>query len=149
MSHVAGGHGAALAAELAAIDFSGVLLAVGPDGILAEVAMGDADRANGRPNAMSTRFAVASVGKLFTAVAVVRLVERGLVTLDARAVDLLPEDRRPSGLAADVTLEHLKPKDLEGRDLEGKGPEGKGPAGADLRFVPDGFRVLRAGHARE
>ena len=107
MSHVAGGHGEALAAELAAVDFSGVVLAVGPDGLLAEVAMGDADRANGRPNTMSTRFAVASVGKLFTAVALVRLVERGLVPLDARAVDLLPADRRPPGLGADVTLEHL------------------------------------------
>ena len=56
---------------------------------------------------MSTRFAIASVGKLFTAVALVRLVERGVVTLDARAVDLLPADRRPSGLDAGVTLEHL------------------------------------------
>jgi CubicO group peptidase (beta-lactamase class C family) len=107
VSHVAGGHGEALAAELAAFDFSGVLLAVGPDGILAEVAMGDADRANGRPNTMSTRFPVASVGKLFTGLAVVRLVERGLVTLDAKAVDILPDDRRPSGLDAGVTLEHL------------------------------------------
>ncbi len=89
------------------IDFSGVALVVGPDGLLAEVALGDADRANGRPNTMATRFAIASVGKLFTAVAIVRLIERGELALDARAVDLLPADRRPSGLDAGVTLEHL------------------------------------------
>jgi CubicO group peptidase (beta-lactamase class C family) len=107
VSHVAGGHGEALAAELAAIDFSGVMLVVGPDGVLAEVALGDADRANGRPNTMATRFPVASVGKLFTAVAIVQQVERGALTLDAKAVDLLPADRRPSGLDAGVTIEHL------------------------------------------
>jgi CubicO group peptidase (beta-lactamase class C family) len=107
VSHAAGELGGALAAELAAIDFHGVALAVGPGGVLAEVALGDADRANGRPNTMTTRFAIASVGKLFTAVALVRLVERGAVTLDARAHDLLPAERRPSGLHPAVTLEHL------------------------------------------
>jgi CubicO group peptidase (beta-lactamase class C family) len=107
VSHIAGAHGEALGAELAATDYSGVVLAIGPDGLLAEVALGDADRANGRPNTIATRFAVASVGKLFTAVALVRLVERGIVTLDAHAVDLLPDELRPPGLGSDVTLEHL------------------------------------------
>jgi CubicO group peptidase (beta-lactamase class C family) len=107
MTHVAGPLGEALAASLSMLDFSGVALVEGPDGPLAEVALGDADRANGRQNTMGTRFAIASVGKVFTAVAVVRLVERGEVTLDARAADLLPPERRPPGLRADVTLEHL------------------------------------------
>lgn len=107
MTHVAGPMGEALAERLAAFDFSGVALIAGPDGPLAEVALGDADRANGRPNTLATRFAIASVGKLFTAVAVVRFVERGEVSLDARAADLLPADRRPSGLRDDVTLEDL------------------------------------------
>jgi D-alanyl-D-alanine carboxypeptidase len=107
VTHVAGELGEAVAAALSELDFSGVALVEGPEGFLAEVALGDADRANGRPNSMSTRFAVASVGKVFTAVALVRLVERGMVTLDAPAVDLLPADRRPSGLDAGVTLEHL------------------------------------------
>jgi D-alanyl-D-alanine carboxypeptidase len=107
VSHVAGRLGEAIAADLARADFSGVALVQGADGLLAEVALGDADRANGRPNTMATRFAIASVGKLFTAVAVVRLVERGELSLDSRAADLLPPDRRPAGLGSDVTLEHL------------------------------------------
>jgi len=99
--------GEALAAALSDVEFSGVALVHGPDGLLADVALGDADRANRRPNTIGTRFGIASVGKLFTALAVVRLVERGAVSLDARATDLLPRDRRPAGLRDDVTLEHL------------------------------------------
>ncbi len=45
---VAGPLGPELAAGLAAIDFSGVVLVVGQEGVLAEVAQGIADRATGR-----------------------------------------------------------------------------------------------------
>jgi CubicO group peptidase (beta-lactamase class C family) len=107
VSEASGPRGEHLAAELARNDFSGVVLVEGPDGLVASVATGLADRANGRPNLPSTRFAIASVGKLFTAVALIRLVERGEVALDARAADVLPADRRPPGLGADVTLEDL------------------------------------------
>jgi CubicO group peptidase (beta-lactamase class C family) len=107
VSSVAGPLGEAAAEALAAEDFSGVALAVGPDGLLAEVSMGFADRANRRPNTPATRFGTASVGKLFTAVALVRLAERGLVRLDVPVADLLPADRRPSTLDPRVTLEHL------------------------------------------
>jgi CubicO group peptidase (beta-lactamase class C family) len=47
------------------------------------------------------------VGKLFTAVAVVRLAERGLLRLDTPLSDLLPAHHRPSTLDPRVTLEHL------------------------------------------
>jgi CubicO group peptidase (beta-lactamase class C family) len=104
---VRGPRGGELAARLAELDFAGVVLAVGPDGVLAEVAMGDADRANGRPNMPGTRFGTASVGKLFTALALVRLAERRLVRLDAQVIDLLPAHHRPSTLDPRVTLEHL------------------------------------------
>jgi CubicO group peptidase (beta-lactamase class C family) len=102
-----GPFGERLAAELSAFDFAGVVRAVGPDGLLAEVAIGDADRANARPNTPTTRFGIASVGKLFTAVALVRLFERGQVGPDARVLDVLPVDRRPRNLDPSVTLEHL------------------------------------------
>jgi CubicO group peptidase (beta-lactamase class C family) len=104
---VTGPLGAALAADLAAIDFSGVALAVDATGVLAEVAMGDADRANGRPNTPATRFGIASVGKLLTAVTLVRLFERGLAAPSTRVVDILPPALRPSTLDPAVTLEHL------------------------------------------
>jgi CubicO group peptidase (beta-lactamase class C family) len=107
VSEASGPRGELIAEELTRGDFSGVALVHGPDGVIASVATGLADRANGRPNRMSTRFAIASVGKLFTAVALIRQVERGLVALDTRAVDVLPAASRPPGLGADVTLEDL------------------------------------------
>ena len=107
MTSVAGALGAAIAATLAPVEFSGVVTVLGADGLLAEVAMGDADRASHRPNDPRTRFAIASVGKLFTAVALVRLLDRGGGSLAARVVDVLPPDRRPRTLDERVTIEHL------------------------------------------
>ena len=69
---VAGPLGPELAADLVAIDFSGVVLVVGQEGVLAEVAQGIADRATGRAITPASRFGTASASKLFTAVTLVR-----------------------------------------------------------------------------
>ncbi len=107
MSSAAGPLGEKIAATLAGVDFSGVATALGPDGLLAEVALGEADRASHVPNHPATRFAIASVGKLFTAVALVRQLEAGRATLSTRVADVLPPDRRPRTLDERVTIEHL------------------------------------------
>ena len=62
--HQAAPRGSELARELEAIDFCGVTLAVDPGGVLAKVAQGEADRANGIPNRPSTRFRMASASRL-------------------------------------------------------------------------------------
>jgi CubicO group peptidase (beta-lactamase class C family) len=70
--------------------FSGVV-AVAIDGKpLVEFAGGLADRVSGRRNAFQTRFATASVGKMFTAVCVGRLVDAGLCRFDQPLVDIVP-----------------------------------------------------------
>lgn len=53
-------------------------------------------------------FAIASVGKTFTSVAVLRLVERGLISLDAKVAGILPRDDTADldGMEG-VTLRHL------------------------------------------
>lgn len=68
-------------------------------------AWGDADKANGRPNRIDTRFGVASGSKTFTAVAICQLVERGLLSLDTRLTDCL--DIRFPHVDPTVTLHHL------------------------------------------
>lgn len=58
------------------------------DTILYETAYGLADRAQGIPN---TRFNLASLDKMFTGVAVMQLVERGLLSVDIKVGDVLPD----------------------------------------------------------
>ena len=69
---------------------------------------GPADRSSGLPVTPRTRFGLASVTKMFTAVAVVDLFRRGLLAdLHRPVVELLPSQRRPSTLREDVTVHHL------------------------------------------
>ena len=68
-------------------------------------AYGFADRAHRVPNTVGTRFAVASGAKTLTALAVMRLVERGVLGLDTPARSLLGRDLPL--VADDVTVEQL------------------------------------------
>src|SRR3954470_10353003 len=69
------------------------------------VAYGLADRAHGIPNTFETIYATASGTKGFTALAVMRLVESGILNLRTTARSLLGEDLPL--ISDDVTLEHL------------------------------------------
>src|SRR5580765_7248807 len=72
--------------------FSGVVR-VDRDGVIEfEEAFGLADRAHGIANAADTWFAIASGTKGFTALAVVSLIEEGLLSLDTTARSVLGED---------------------------------------------------------
>ena len=68
-------------------------------------AYGLADRAHGVPNTVETQFAVASGSKTLTALAVMGLVERGILELGTTARSLLGDDLPL--IADDVTVEHL------------------------------------------
>ena len=93
-----------LAGALRELGLSGVAAIRGPGGVVEfEECIGLADRAAGTPNTPSTRFAVASVTKMFTAAAVLRLG----VDPAAPVESLLPPERRPATLRPDVTVHHL------------------------------------------
>ena len=86
-------------------DFSGVV-AVSRDGArLAELARGDADRANARPITMATPMATASATKGLTALTIVSLIDSGHLRADTTLRSLLP-DALPTVDPA-VTIEHL------------------------------------------
>ncbi|GGK66991.1 serine hydrolase domain-containing protein [Ornithinimicrobium pekingense] len=87
--------------------FSGVLRATRGEEVLYESCHGLADRGCGIPVTPSTRFATASLSKMFTAVGVLDAAGRGEVGLHDAVVDVLPVDRRPATLRADVTVHHL------------------------------------------
>ncbi|MBN8265735.1 MAG: beta-lactamase family protein, partial [Xanthomonadales bacterium] len=85
---------AALAAQAdaaAAEDaFSGVLLVARGDEVLLQRAWGLADRAAGTPVTLDTRFRLGSMNKMFTAVAVLQLVEAGRLSLEGSVGQSLP-----------------------------------------------------------
>ena len=65
------------------------------------------NRADAIPVYPETRFGLASVTKMFTAVTVASLIRRECVSFDTPVVAILPPDRRPATLRADVTVHHL------------------------------------------
>ncbi|HEX8092795.1 serine hydrolase domain-containing protein [Jatrophihabitans sp.] len=88
-------------------DFSGIA-AVRRGGIVEfEGCYGLANRSDSAPITPRTRFALASVSKMFTAAAVATLVRDGRVAFDTPVVSVLPADRRPATLQPDVTVHHL------------------------------------------
>jgi CubicO group peptidase (beta-lactamase class C family) len=98
---------AARLAEAAAADrFAGVILVQRHGEIVHQGAYGLADRAAGTPVTMDTKFRLGSANKMFTAIGVLQLVERGLVSLDAPVGTYLP-DYPNRELADTVTVRQL------------------------------------------
>lgn len=95
---------AAITATAERTGFSGVV-GVDDAGETLALAFGLADRAHGLPNTPDTRFAMASGTKLFTALAVLSLVEEGTLDLDESVRRWLADDLRQ--VSDDVTLRHL------------------------------------------
>ncbi len=86
-------------------EFSGVVRVDRAGEPAYQAAFGLAQRGHEVPNTVDTRFAVASGGKGFTALAVVRLIEQGRLAPDTTARSVLGADLPL--IAGDVTVEHL------------------------------------------
>lgn len=86
--------------------FSGVVLIAKRGQVQFEKAWGLADRATGKPLTLDARFRIASLDKMFTAVAVLQLVDAGKLRLDGKLADTLP-DYPNRDLAAKVTIRTL------------------------------------------
>lgn len=91
--------------QLIPSDFRGCAAICRDGRILRQTALGYADLANERPNAIDTRFATASAGKVFVATAILQLIEAGRLTFDDTLGQLLPMDWR--GIDPGVTLRQL------------------------------------------
>ena len=91
----------------AAHAFSGRAIAWRDGTAIFSYAGGLAHRGHGVPVAEGTRFGVASVTKLVTAIAALQLVDRGLVRLDTSLIDVLPAEHQPTALTREHTLHHL------------------------------------------
>ncbi len=88
-------------------EFSGSVLVEKDGRPLYRGAFGMADRDAGAPNRPGTKFNIASVGKMFTGVAVARLVEDGAVSLDDPVGKDLPPGWIDPGAGERITIRHL------------------------------------------
>jgi CubicO group peptidase (beta-lactamase class C family) len=82
---------------------------VGSDGQVWTGGVGVTDRRSGVPVVADTAFRVGSISKSVTAIAMMRLVEQGRLSLDARLADLAPEVsfENPWEAGDPVRLDHL------------------------------------------
>ena len=85
--------------------FSGAVLVAGNGQPLLRRGYGMADRARGVANTAGARFCIASMGKMFTAVAVAQLVGRGALSFDDTVGKHVPGF--PAEIADAVTIHHL------------------------------------------
>jgi D-alanyl-D-alanine carboxypeptidase len=97
---------ALLRRQAAADQFNGAVLVAKDGRVLFRRAYGLADRAERVANTLRTRFRIGSMNKMFTAVAILQLVEAGKVELEAPLGRYLP-DYPNRQVARKVTIHHL------------------------------------------
>lgn len=93
-------------AQAAAGRFQGAVLVARGGSVIYSDAKGLADREAGTPNTLDTKFRMGSMNKMFTATAVLQLVQAGKVRLDAPLGTYL-KDYPNRDVAAKVTVHHL------------------------------------------
>lgn len=86
--------------------FSGVVLVAKDGRPIYQRASGLASRTWNAPNRIDTKFNIASIGKMFTAVAIAQLVEKGKLSYEDTLGTVLP-DYPNKDLAQKVTVHHL------------------------------------------
>lgn len=86
--------------------FYGAVLVAKRDEVILRRAYGLANREADLPNQVGTRFHSASVGKMFTAAAILKLVEQGRLSLDDSLAKWVPE-YPDQDAARKITLHHL------------------------------------------
>lgn len=95
-----------LADLVAAERFSGAVMLARGDEIIFEAVHGEANKDFSVSNRIDTRFNLGSMNKMFTAVAIAQLVERGELSFDDRLATFLPEFPDPES-AEKIRIEHL------------------------------------------
>ena len=87
------------------IDFSGVVLVKKENDLVYEETFGYANRSEGIKNTLQTKFGIASGCKLFTAISICQLVEKGLISFHTKLKDCL--DITFPNFNADITIHQL------------------------------------------
>lgn len=139
-------------------EFSGAALLADRGRPVGAAAAGVADVGRSIPNDATTRFHIGSMGKMFTAVAIARLVQDGRVRFDTRLIEVLPD--YPDRAAAEaitvahllshtsgISLPYVEPTAPTDRDPDRVSDALPGIAASPLAFEPGGqFRYSNEGY---
>jgi hypothetical protein len=87
--------------------FSGTVLLAKDGEVLFKKAYGLASKRFDVPNRIDTKFNLGSANKMFTGVAILQLVERGMLSLDDPLSKFVSEDWLPKETADKIKIEHL------------------------------------------
>jgi CubicO group peptidase (beta-lactamase class C family) len=88
-------------------EFSGSVLLLKNGKALLRKAVGEASKSYQIPNRTSTRFNLASVGKIFTGLAITQLAEEGKLSFNDTISRYLPEGWLPNEISEKITIKHL------------------------------------------
>ncbi|MBN1145326.1 MAG: serine hydrolase [Bacteroidales bacterium] len=88
-------------------EFSGAVLVAQNDKILFRQAFGYASMAYEFPNRADTRFNLASIGKMFTGLAIVQLVEKGMLSFDDTLSKFVPQSWLKPEISSRIQIKHL------------------------------------------
>jgi CubicO group peptidase (beta-lactamase class C family) len=88
-------------------EFSGAVLLARDGEPLFERACGLASKSYAVPNRIDTKFNMASLGKMFTGVAVAQLAEQNVLSFDDQVSKYLPSDWLKSEIAGQIQIRHL------------------------------------------
>jgi CubicO group peptidase (beta-lactamase class C family) len=88
-------------------EFSGTVLVAKNGDILFKTAIGDASKAYEIPNNFATKFNIASVGKMFTGLAITQLVEQGKLSFDDPLSKYVSEDWLSKEVSEKIQIKHL------------------------------------------
>jgi len=86
-------------------EFSGVLSVTGTEGIIYQTCHGYRNKAELLPNQPDTAFAIASGTKIFTGLAICKLIDEGRLSLNDKLAAILPQDL--GEIDKEVTIFHL------------------------------------------
>ncbi len=87
--------------------FSGAVLVAQKDKVLFENAYGEASKRFHVPNTINTKFNLGSMNKMFTAIAIMQLVEKNKIALDDVVSNYIDQDWLPKEITDKITIHHL------------------------------------------
>ncbi|HMQ46092.1 MAG TPA: serine hydrolase domain-containing protein [Saprospiraceae bacterium] len=87
--------------------FSGAVLIGTADEIYYQYACGEASKGFHVPNTVQTKFNLGSMNKMFTSVAILQLVDKGLIAYDDKLSKYLDETWLPRSISDKITIHHL------------------------------------------